>query len=392
MLALALGIGLAAQTSPTMPSSWAAPDTGADSGAFFGGALSAAFAIPSSPSQELPWPTFALPRAELGGGVVYERWLSGLVRAETIRSASPQSAFGIDGNSLLPRVRLAYAAVHPQFVAWDIPLLVEGRAGIIPNLWLEGLEAHTATRGLAPLPSEQAGLAVSSDLGASASVDVADGVFVVAAAIENGEGKAEVEQNPGKDLTILVGSTPTVAVVADDPLRVGLRAAWHDGSVGTASGRNHRGLVAAVASHPRFHVGVEGVWAQGVPGRPDRERLVGGAWADGVIVDGIVGAFARADVGQDFKAFVPQDASDLAVNAGVFTDFGKPLNDSGLLRRLRLSVSGSLEQRFGSAAVVGAQDASTAWALHITLEIVAASDVIDIGHTATPLPEHEVHP
>ena len=383
------GAASAPHAAPSTTSAWSAPATGADSGVFFGGALSAAFAIPTSPTQQIPWPTFALPRAELGGGVVYERWLLGLVRVETIRSASPQSAFGIDGNSLLPRLRLAYAGLRPELTLWSVPLAFELRAGLIPNQWLESVEAHTALRGLGPLLSEDSGALVSSDLGASASVDVADGAFSVAVSIENGEGKAEVEQNPGKDLGVIIATTPVVAVIADDALRVGLLAGWRDGSVGVASGRNHRGLAAAVVSHPRFHVGVEGVWAQGLAGRPDRERLVGGAWAYGVIVDGVVGAFARADVGQDVKAFVPEDASDLSVSAGAFTDFGRPWRDNSVLQRLRLSVAGSVEQRFGTAAVVGAQEASTAWALHLTLELVAGSEVIDVVGRWSPPPSPE---
>lgn len=376
----------ASLAGPTaFPSAWRAPETGADSGVFVGGQLFAGFDAPLSPAQATVWPRFVLERVEIGGGVVWQRTFDGVVRLEGIRSASPQSAFGIDRNSLLPRFRLAFAGARPAFSLAGVDVVVSGRVGLIPEPWLERLEGHSSLRGLVALPSERSGLLSTSDLGASAGLQVADGLVDVVVAVTNGEGKNEIELNPGKNLTVVVGSTPLRVDVFDEPLALSVAGAWRDGSVGVSSTRDHRGLLALTASHPWFHVGAEGMWALGVDGRADREVLGGGAWADAPLWPGWLSAVVRADLLHDVVAD-SAGATTTDVIVGVFSDFGHPEVDGrregSVLRRLRLSLTGGLRTTTGDAAII--DDAATAWRVLATVELTGLTDIIALPTSAAP--------
>jgi hypothetical protein len=368
-----------------LPSAWRAPEGGADSGAFFAGQLFAGMDAPLSPVQAAVWPAFFLDRAELGGGVVWERRLEGVLRLEAIRSATPQSSFGIDRNSLLPRVRLAYAGGRHQLAVLGVDVDLRARLGVIPEPWLERLEGDTSLRSLAALPAERAGLLQTSDLGASAHISLNDGLVDVAIAVTNGEGKNEVELNAGKNVTVMAATTPARFSVCGETLALSALGAWRDGSVGVSSTRDHRGLVAVTARHPWFHVGAEGVWALGVDGRGDREVIAGGGWADAPIIPGWLGAVVRgdvvADVGGDVGANGGATSGDVLV--GVFTDLGLPEVDArapgALVRRMRVSLTGGARFAGGDAAVV--DDAATQFRVLLSVELTAASDVV-----ALPLP------
>jgi hypothetical protein len=371
-------------SAAALPSAWRAPETGADSGVFGGGQLFAGVDAPLSPARERVWPRFVIERIELGGGIVWQRALEGVVRLEGIRSASPQSVFGIDRNSLLPRFRLAFAGARPTFSLAGVEFVVSGRIGLIPEPWLERLEGQGSLRGLVALPSERAGLLGTSDLGASAGVQIAGGLIDVVVTVTNGEGKNEVELNPGKNLMALVSSTPLRVDVFDEPLAVSVAGAWRDGSVGVSSTRDHRGLLALTASHPWFHIGAEGVWALGVDGRGDREVVGGGAWADAPLWPGVLGAVVRADLLHDVVAS-STGATTTDVLAGVFTDFGhtelEGRRQGSVLRRLRLYLTGGMRTTTGDATVV--DDAATAWRVLATVEFTGLTDIISLK-TPTP--------
>lgn len=208
-------------------------------------------------------------------------------------------------------------------------------------------------------------------------VEVGGGVIDVVVAVTNGEGKNELELNPGKNLTVIVGSTPLRLAVFDEPLALSVAGAWRDGSVGVSSTRDHRGLLALTASHPWFHVGAEGVWALGVDGRGDREVLGGGAWADAPLWPGWLGAVVRADVLHDVVAD-SDGATTTDVLAGLFTDFGhaevEGRREGSVLRRLRLYLTGGLRTTSGEAAI--ADDAATAWRVLATVELTGLTDII----------------
>lgn len=363
-----------------LPSSWRAPETGSATGVFVGAQVFSAFEVPLTPLQQDPWPRFTLERAEVGGGFVWERSLHGVVRLEAIRSASPRSAFGIDRNSLLPRFRLAWAGFTPHWSVFGQRVGLDVRAGLVPEPWLERLEGASAARGLLALPGERAGVMGTSDLGASARLQLNDGLFDVVVSVTNGEGKNEVELNAGKNLQLIVGTTPVVVDVVGEPLSLSLHGGWRDGSVGLAAVRDHRGLLAFTASHPWFHVGAEGVWAQGVDGRSDRDVVVVGGWLDAPLVPGWLGMVVRGDVVSDLQP-AAAGATATEVTAGVFSDFGLPevtgREPGSLLRRLRVYATTSYRTADAAAAPVGAVDAATGWRMLLTVEVTGVTDVFD---------------
>jgi hypothetical protein len=147
--------------------------------------------------------------------------------------------------------------------------------------------------------------------------------------------------------------------------------------VGVSSTRDHRGLAAITASHPWFHVGVEGAWALGVDGRGDREVIAGGAWADAPLWPGWLAAVARADVTHDV---VERGTGATTTDAifGVFSDLGSPEVDGrgagAVLRRSRVYLTGGVRSTTGDAAIAG--DAAVAWRIAATLELTGLTDVI----------------
>lgn len=345
-----------------------------------------AFEIPLTPLQQDPWPRFTLERVEVGGGFVWERSLHGVVRLEAIRSASPRSAFGIDRNSLLPRFRLAWAGFTPRWSVLGQRVGLDVRAGLVPEPWLERLEGASATRGLVALPGERAGLMGTSDLGATARLVVNDGVFDVVVSVTNGEGKNEIELNAGKNLQLIVGTTPVVVDVLGEPLSLSFHGGWRDGSVGLAAVRDHRGLLALTASHPWFHIGAEGVWARGLEGRSDRDVIVGGGWLDAPLVPGWLGMVVRGDVVTDLQpAAAGATATD--VTAGLFSDLGLPevtgRAAGSLLRRLRVYATATWHTANADAAPVGAVDAASTWRLLLTVELTGVTDVFDPTATSS---------
>lgn len=380
-------------TAPvSLPSSWAPPLTGDDSGFFAAAQLFTALEAPLSPAQQQVWPRFTIERAEFGGGFVHERWLQAVVRLEAVRSASPQSAFGIDGNSLLPRFRLAYGAVTPSFTVPVVGVDIEvvARGGLIPEPWLERLEARSATRGLLPLPGERAGVIGTSDLGASVSASLNHGLVDVVVAVTNGEGKTDEERNAGKTIEAVVGTTPVVLDVFGEPLSLAAHAGWRDGSVGVSSTRAHRGLFALTASHPWFHIGGEGVYALGVDDRGDREVAVVGVFADAPIVPGWLGAVARYDLVADVAVRAAADARTHAVLGGLFCDFGHPevvgRTAGSMLRRLRLYATAEARHAEAGAIVVGSSDAADSVRLLLTLEATGVSDLFNPWRSVSPTP------
>ena len=378
-------------TVRALPSSWAPPTTGDASGLFVAAQIFTGFEAPISPVQQTTWPRFVVDRVEFGGGVVHQRLLQAVVRLEAIRSASAQSAFGIDVNSLLPRFRLAYGAVTPttSLLGVDVDLVL--RAGLIPEPWLERLEARSAVRGLVPLPSERAGVIFTSDLGASVSSSFNHGLLDVVVAMTNGEGKNEEERNAGKNLEFIASTTPLRLPILDDELSFNVAAGWRDGSLGISSARAHRGLLAVTASHPWLHVGAEAVWALGVDERAERERLVLGAWADAQPIPGWLGLVLRYDLGAELNTDV-DDARVHTILGGAFCDFGHTEvagRQAGvLLRRVRLYATAETKRPEAGAAVAGATDATEATRLLLTLEVNGVSDVVDLftRHTQGPTP------
>lgn len=298
-----------------------------------------------------PFSEFDLGRAELTTRFRPVDYAGFELTAEAVRSASAESVLGVDGDSLILRIKRAWA--HGGFTAGPVDL--EARAGLIPEPWIEALEQGYDFRGLSPLLAERGHFFDTSDLGAAAVVTTWDGQARLHLAFTNGEGRNRIEQNHGKNITAVLSVTPAVLETRQGPGVLGVHVAARDGSVGAAALRNHRLAAGLTWSHPRMNFGVEGARAWGYAGRAARETQGAGLWAGGTLLQPWVGLVGRADIlDMDLSR---EDTWRFQGTAGVYSDLlDHP--DPRRTDRLRLYAAFQMNRASENAAPVpGAADA-----------------------------------
>ena len=201
------------------------------------------------------------------------------LRVEAVRSAGPQSLIGVDGNSLILRLAQAYghAAVHLG------PIDLGVRFGQVPERWIEQREKGYDTRGADPLGSDRVVMFDRADLGATLTLSGWKGRFDVDASFTNGEGRAQLELNQGKNTTIIATARPWRTRHARGPIALAVHGMYRDGSYGVpvagAPGRNHRAGAALTFQSPWAFAGVEYVRAFGFNAPPELVSDVICAWA-----------------------------------------------------------------------------------------------------------------
>jgi len=279
---------------------------------------------------------FALDRGELGTQLWWRpHWRvdTGVaLRVEAVRSAGPQSLIGVDGNSLILRLAQAYghAAVHLG------PIDLGVRFGQVPERWIEQLEKGYDSRGADPLGSDRVVMFDRADLGATLTLSGWKGRFDVDASFTNGEGRAQLELNQGKNTTIIATARPWRTRHARGPIALAVHGMYRDGSYGVpvagAPGRNHRAGAALTFQSPWAFAGVEYVRAFGFNARPELVSDVIGAWASAYAYQPWVGLMAKYDhVRQDVATAGTQVH---VVSAALFSDvFGYSFRNR---RRVRL--------------------------------------------------------
>ena len=279
---------------------------------------------------------FALDRGELGTQLWWRpHWRvdTGVaLRVEAVRSAGPQSLIGIDGNSLILRLAQAYGhmAVHLG------PIDIGARFGQVPERWIEQLEKGYDTRGLDPLASDRVVMFDRADLGATLTLSGWKGRFDVDASFTNGEGRAQLELNQGKNTTLIATVRPWRTRHERGPIALAMHGMYRDGSYGVpvngAPGRNHRAGAALTFQSPWAFAGLEYARAFGFNARPDLVSDVIGAWASAYAYQPWVGLMAKYD-------HVRQDVATAGTgvhvaSAAVFSDvFGYVFRNR---RRVRL--------------------------------------------------------
>jgi hypothetical protein len=250
----------------------------------------ASFDHTSTENSELS--TFEARRAELG-----TRWLAGgshwggELRVEGVRSAGTESLNGIDGNSMVLRMKRAWA--FGRLAPFE-SLGLELRAGLVPDPWIETLEADYDLRALSATSGEAAELVSPADAGASVRVDALDRRVRLSVTVSNGEGYRETELNTGKDTTLVLSVEPLRFSLFGSPARVGVHLGWRDGSTGAArlpAGRLLAGLAFVSA---RLSGGAEYLYADGAHGREVHADALG-VWTEGVVLPGWLGLAARFD-------------------------------------------------------------------------------------------------
>lgn len=204
---------------------------------------------------------FELTRLLLGGWVGY-REIGGVNLAlETVRSSGGRSYFGVDGDSLLPRVRHAFIEVTP-LRHW-----LALRGGVIPDPLLPWAELSWDLRAIGPMGLEREGLTTTADLGAQIEAALPFGLGSVALAYGNGEGQALREQNNGKNTTAAIHLRPARWRLPD----LLIHALYRDGSIGAGSAADRRLMGGLTYVGPRSGAGAIATWAMGYRGAGNRE-------------------------------------------------------------------------------------------------------------------------
>jgi hypothetical protein len=236
---------------------------------------------------------FDLDRAELGAEPSWGERAGGELRLETVRSADPQSALGVDGNSLVVRAKRAW-----MWGRWTpADATVELRAGLVPEPWIEAVERGYGIRALAPTVAEDAGLIDAADLGVAAVGEW--NRFRLTVMVGNGEGRTELEQNHGKDTSAVL----SVHVAELGTASLDAHAYGRDGSVGIGAIRAHRAAAAVTLAGECHEGGVEAMRAWGVGDRTELTAWATSAWGSATVWRrgrlGVAGraAYVRTDDG-----------------------------------------------------------------------------------------------
>lgn len=196
---------------------------------------------------------FDVPRVHAAVEGQWER-ARGRVVLEATRSASEGSLIGVAGDSLVLRVREAFAAYRPVD-ALDVS------AGVIPTLTAPNLDGTWMLRPLAPSALEQNGLLSPADVGAKVRFDEPHGYGFVATSAYNGDGYTSRELNRGKSVETAAEIHPAAAIVALKPL--GIFASYVNGSTGTSLARANRLTGGLVWQGERVRVGAFSTYGWG---------------------------------------------------------------------------------------------------------------------------------
>ncbi|MBK8010308.1 MAG: hypothetical protein IPK13_03110 [Deltaproteobacteria bacterium] len=215
-----------------------------------------------------------------------------VLTAEAVRSAGPDSLFGVAGDSLIVRVRHAFGFVRIE-PGYGV---VRVEAGLLPDPWLRTLEKHETLGDYIPLFSEQANFFTAGDLGASAEYAILSNRLHIRLAISNGEGSNQTERNRRKDVVGLVSGEVLRLQVLHDIARLGLHAGYRDGTTGAGNAANRRAFSAVTVEHPHFGLRVEHVDAFGYEARPEIRARAFGALLYAQTKPTWLGAWTRLNV------------------------------------------------------------------------------------------------
>lgn len=287
---------------------------------------------------------------EAGFGLGY-----GALELESVRSAGPESAFGVDGNSLLVRIRRAEAGLDGAIGATRL----YARAGMVRSPWVAQMDDRSDLRALGAITSERVGLLEPGDLGAQAGATFFGERLEATLELSNGEGRADVERNDGKNAAIYLRGRVLDLDVHRGPLTLDLHAFARDGSVGVGSARAHRvgGAITFVGPCPR--AGVEFVRAWGFGNRGDHDAFALSTWAQSRLATRWIGVLTRVDW---FDTVAEEELSDqLTATVGLFSDVAEGVGPQGE-GRVRLIAAVDVDRFSGGAPGVvgesGAQDAT----------------------------------
>lgn len=308
---------------------------------------------------------FEVDRAELGGGWQWPEFGGFFVNLEGVRSAGPDSLQGVDGDSIVMRIKHAFAFGTPEVGPGRVLI----HAGLIPDPWIASLDSSFDLRGQFPTTSEATGLFDTSDFGLSVGYELLDGLVTARVWATNGEGRNDIELNAGKNTAAVVSTSPFRFDVWGSQVRPSLHVGARDGSAGVGSTRNHRFFGAITLTHRRLDAGFELAHALGHNGNGALEGRALGAWLRIEPIARWVGIFGR------FQHFDPQvDAADdqvTTIGGGLYSDLihdgGWPGNRIRIFTAFEANLVDAL-----AAGVPGVPDSTSFNSLRIGIDASAA--------------------
>ncbi len=310
-----------------------------------------------APAEADLYDEYFLDRAEVGLSLGADAGAE--LRLEAVRAISRQSLVGVDGDSLVVRVKRAWA----WYALAAGPLTVQLDGGLVPDPWVEGLERAYPLRGLSPLLVESGGFFDTSDLGLRLGLRTWEDRVRVGGAVLNGEGRNERERNAGKNITATLSVTPLRVDAGNAPLSLSLHGVYRSGSVGVGAARDDRLGGALTLDHRDYGVGGAWVAAQGWDGYATRDADGIEAWlyaAPLVPWPGVVGRFGRLTVEGEVAE---------RLSAGLYQDVGRWVP---ALERLRLYVVYERETA-DEGLVAGPTEAAEVQRLLVKVEVAGGA-------------------
>lgn len=221
-----------------------------------------------------------------GHAALSGRWgpVAGRFVFEAVRSASEGALLGVAGDSLVLRVREAYAEWTGLHGADTRGL--EIRVGVLPTLSIPEIEGTWGLRAVSATPLEVTGLSAPADLGATARYHLPRAFGWVGVGAYNGDGYAQRELNRGKNLEVAASIHPLARVRGGAPFA--LFASYVLGSSGTGLAQADRFSGGVLWQGQRLRAGATFTYAWGVGDDSSRRSWLAEAFVHGELFERLI--------------------------------------------------------------------------------------------------------
>lgn len=179
---------------------------------------------------------------------------TGRIVMEAVRSAGEGALIGVAGDSLVLRLREAWAGY--RYKEW-----FSAAIGVVPTITVPELEGTWRLRVVGPAPLEQTGMAAPADLGLTGRFNFPKHFGFLAAGIYNGEGYTRRELNRGKNIEIAASLHPAPGGAARP---FGIFGSYIIGSSGTGAARADRLTTSLLWQGERLRAGAGMTYALGL--------------------------------------------------------------------------------------------------------------------------------
>jgi hypothetical protein len=243
---------------------------------------------------------FDIPRVHLGAEATW-KGVSARVLIEGTRSTEGGALLGTAGDSVVVRVREAWAGYSYRFLDF--------RIGMIATPVIATLERAWRYRALTPDGLELYGLDYPADLGATLRANLPKDLGWVALTATNGEGYTFRELNTGKnvELTALIRPWSALSVLASGRI----------GSTGLAQVRSDRVGGGVQWNTDTLGLGANAFYAVGVSDDAGLRSLLVQAFARGTVLDRILWGVRVHRLQRDLDATADDSLTTVIASAGV---------------------------------------------------------------------------